>query len=828
MATDTADGGDGGTPASNNRPPAHRPPYLSVALISAAALAYEILLMRLFSIIQWHHFAYLAISLAPLGYGASGSLISVAANWLLPRFRQVYIGSLGLFGLSAPACYAIAQSIPFNAGEVVWNPDQLVYLLQIFLLLTLPFLLASTAICIALTAFSRHIPRLYAVDLLGAGLGSVAVVVMLTLMLPQTALAVIGITGLVAALVAVLETRIRYRLRVLLPLLALMLLTAIGTYSLQLTPSPYKGLSQTLRIAGTQVVAQRSSPLGLLTVVASEQVPFRHAPGMSLNARQEPLQQLALFTDGANMTAITRYPDDRAQLGYLDQMSAALPYHLAHPRQVLVVGTGGGGDLLLGQYHHVPRIDALELNPQVVELVSRQFGDFSGHLFEQPGITLHVAEARGFLTNPGPDYDLIQLALLDAFNASSSGLYALSEDYLYTREALTHYLDRLSPGGYLAITRWIKIPPRDTLKLFATAVEVLRERGVADPGRQLLLIRGWQTSTLVVKNGAFNTTELAAAREFCHQRSFDLAWMPGMAAVEANQYNQLREPLFFDAARAMLGSEAGEFFASYKFDLRPASDDRPYFHHFFKWSTLAEILSLRGRGGLSLIETGYLVLVATLLIAVVVSTLLILLPLALRARGRRSGSNRIPAVRVMVYFFAIGLAFLFIEIAYLQRFILFLHQPIVAIAVTLASFLVFAGAGSHASERLLRGRSTPAAIGLAVMGIALIASLYLVLLPWLFSQLAGLAMGFRIALSIALIAPLAFCMGMPLPLAMSSVARHAPDYVPWAWGINGCASVISAVLATLLAMSLGFTAVVVLAILTYLLALLALPVRTRN
>jgi hypothetical protein len=176
------------------------------------------------------------------------------------------------------------------------------------------------------------------------------------------------------------------------------------------------------------------------------------------------------------------------------------------------------------------------------------------------------------------------LALLDAFNASVSGLYALSESYLYTREALALYLDRLTPGGYLAITRWIKIPPRDSLKMFATAVEVLRRRGRPDPGAQLVLIRGWQTSTLLVKNGRFTDAELSAVREFCAQRSFDLAWLPGIKAEEANHYNRLRDPLFFTAATAMLGTDNAAFFADYKFDLRPASDDRPYFHHFFKWS----------------------------------------------------------------------------------------------------------------------------------------------------------------------------------------------------------------------------------------------------
>jgi spermidine synthase len=571
-------------------------------MVSAAALAYEILLMRLFSIIQWHHFAYMAIGLALLGYGFSGTLVSLASGWLLPRFRRVYIACLGLFGVLALVCFALAQAIPFNAEAILWNPRQTLYLLAIFLLLSLPFFFASGAICLALMAFRRDIARVYAVDLIGAGVGSIAVVLMLAWVLPLSALLVIAVSGPAAALVAVSELKIRRPRPVLLMLLAVMLLLGIGGQSLQLTMSPYKELSQTLRIGGTHIVDERSSPLGLLTVVASDQVPFRHAPGLSLNARQEPLEQLALFTDGGNMSVITRLPDALERLAYLDQTSSALPYHLGPIRHLLVVGVGGGSEVLQGLYHRSARIDALELNPQVVDLVDRRHGAFSGPLYQQPGVHIHVSEARGFLSAPGANYDLIQLALLDAFNASASGLYALSESYLYTREALSLYLDRLTPGGYLAITRWIKIPPRDTLKMFATAVEALRRRGSPHPGAQLLLIRGWQTSTLVVKNGRFDAEELAAARKFCRQRSFDLAWAPDMKAAEANRYNRLREPLFFSAATAMLGDDSEAFFKDYKFDLRPADDDRPYFHHFLKWSVLAEILSLRERGGMALIE----------------------------------------------------------------------------------------------------------------------------------------------------------------------------------------------------------------------------------
>jgi hypothetical protein len=381
----------------------------------------------------------------------------------------------------------------------------------------------------------------------------------------------------------------------------------------------------------------------------------------------------------------------------------------------------------------------------------------------------------------------------------------------------------VAPGGYLAISRWIKLPPRDTLKLVATAVAALKAVGITAPGERLALIRGWQTSTLLVKNGVFTADELTRLQDFCRTRAFDTAWYPGMPADAANRVNVFDQPYFYQAAAALTGTEGPAFMDRYKFDITPATDDRPYFFHFFKWEALPEILALRGQGGLPLLEAGYLVLVATLLQAVVLSTVLILLPLLVLRSSPDAQADDVRPGQVVVYFFAIGLAFLFVEIAFIQKFILFLHHPLYAVAIVLTAFLLFAGAGSavtarrDAHPRLARY----ATVG-AVSGIALFGLLYLLLLDPVFAALMHLPVVLRILVSIALIAPLAFFMGMPFPLGLARVATERPALVPWAWGINGCASVLSAVLATLLAIQFGFSAVIIAALLLYALAALAM------
>lgn len=794
------------------------PPYLAVALLSAAALGYEILLMRLFSIIQWHHFAYMLISVALLGYGAAGTFMAVTRRILLPRFATAFAVSAALFGVTAVAGFALAQRVPFNPLEILWDPQQPLLLLLVYLLLVPPFFFAATALCLTFARFGAQVHRIYSFDVLGAGLGSIGILAALYLLTPADALRLIGALGLVAAALSSWQTDAGSRWHpAALLIAAIVIPPLLPSTWVRLIPSEYKDLSQALSVQGARVAQQRSSPLGLLTVVDSPLVPLRHAPGLSLNAVMEPPPQLGIFTDGDGPSALTRFDGATAPLAHLDYLTSALPYHLLPRPRVLVLGAGAGADVLQALYHDARSVEAVELNPQLIDLVGNRFGDFSGRPYSAPGVRVHIAEARGFIAGSRERYDLIQVALLDAFSASSAGLYALSESYLYTTEALQDYLRHLTPGGLLAITRWVTLPPRDTLKLFATAASALEANGVPRPDQQLVLIRGWKTVTLLLKNGEFSTAELAAIKQFCRLRSFDTEYYPGIEAGDANRYNIVDQPYFFEGARALLGAGREDFIARYKFNIEPASDDRPYFFHFFKWRTLPELLALREQGGMPLLDWGYPVLIATLIQAMVVALALILLPLRFLARERDAAAIP-PGLRgrVALYFLALGFGFMFIEIAFIQKFILFLSHPLYAVAVVLCAFLIFAGLGSRFSGRLRSAEPrTQRQLLWPFALIVLLALIYLAFLPPLFRELMALPDLIKIALSVALIAPLAFGMGMPFPLGLAGVAAQAETLLPWAWGINGFASVVAAILATVLAIHLGFNAVVLLAVLLY-------------
>ena len=803
-----------------------QPPIYAILILSAAALAYEVVLMRLFSIIQWHHFAYMVISLALLGYGASGTFLSLARQWLLPRYEVAFSANAALFGISSLGCFLLAQQLPFNTLEIFWDPSQWWLLLVSYLLLFIPVFFAANCTCLALDRFAGQIPRIYAFNMAGAGLGALVVIAALYLLTPIGVLRLLAMGGLLAALLAMLEHGYLQRRMLMTSLLAMTLaIPLLPSQWLPLKMSEYKSLNQTLQISGAVVKEQHASPLGLVTLVESPRMPLRVAPGLSLNSTAEPPPQLGLFIDGEGPSAINRYDGRPEPLRYLDYLTSALPYHLGPKNRVLILGMGGGSDLLQAELLGAGQIDAVELNPQLVELFQQRYQDYSGWPLLQHKSRIHIGEARGFIAGTREPYDLIQISLLDSAAASSAGLYALSEGYLYTREGIAEYLNHLTTEGMLAITRWVKLPPRDGLKLFATAVEALRHQGVNRPDERLVMIRGWSTSTLLIKNSPFTDQEIDSLLRFSRERTFDTVYYPGISTSEVNRYNILSEPYFHQGAIALLGEEPELFYQRYKFDIRPATDDRPYYFNFFKWSTLPELLAIYRQGGFSLLELGYPVLILTLLQALLASLALVLLPLRFLKRSD-TPIARGYTWRTMAFFSAIGLAYLFVEIAFIQKFILFLAHPIFAVTLVLCGFLVFSGIGSHFAGRLLRtGRNRP--LLPVTLTIMLFALGYLWLLPHLFSWLAPSPDPVKALISLLLIAPLAFCMGMPFPVGLTQVANHAPALLPWAWGVNGCASLLSAILATLLAVHFGFNWVIVCAVLLYVGSAL-LPLRVRN
>lgn len=783
----------------------------AIFLIGATGIAFEVALVRVFSIAQWHHFAYMIISVALLGFAVSGTALGLAAARL--RGREAGALRVGAFLLPASLvfCYEASQAIPFETLQLAIRAGQWGWLALLYLILSLPFFLVSWCVATALLLRPERVGRVYFANMLGSGIGAAAVVGALFRLPAEAVPYALALAALGAFLLLAGSDRRWIGAAAALAVGLALPLAVRGPAPIRL--SEYKGLSYALRLPDARVVAGAESPLSRLTAVRSSMI--RETPGQVSGYAMGELgafpEQVGLFFDGGGVSPVHRFDGRLERFAFLDHVTSALPFRLVERPRVLVVGAGGGTEVLSALLHGASRVTAVEIDPGVRRLMAGPLAGFSGDLYARPDVELVIAEGRGFAAaNPERRFDVIQIALLDAFAASAGGVHALSESYLYTTEALALFASRLEERGVLAITRWLKTPPRDAIKLFATAAEALRSMDVERPGDHLALIRSWNTATLVVSRAPLDAGRIAAIRAFAETRGFDLAWLPGLGAVETNRFTVLEAPVYFEAATAILSPGAEEYFRRYPFHVRPATDDRPYFFRFFRWRSLPELVRAAGRDWVNFVEWGYLVLAATVAQALAAAALLVLLPLAL---FRPRGPSRPGRGPVVACFGGLGVAFMFLEIAFIQKLMLFLHHPVYAVAVVLSTFLFFAGLGSLYADRR---RDRPVRrVGAVVALLALLSALYLAALPPLFAAWAGWPDPARVAASVGLLAPLAFLMGIPFPTCLQATSDRARELVAWAWGVNGAASVAGATIATLLAVHAGFRAVVLAAVLLY-------------
>lgn len=779
--------------------------------------------MRWLAIVHWYPFAAMIISLALLGHGASGTWLSLwlrgrGAEWLGPRFERVFAWCALAFAVSAALALAIAARIPFNGLELVWDPRQLLWLGALYLLLAVPFFFAASCFGLAFARHGRRIAMLYGADLLGAGVGALAAMALAYLPV-ERGLVLAALCGPAAA--ALVLGRSRQRMAP--ALVAIVLAAVLPGDALKPQPNEFKGLSRALLLPGARVLHERSGPYGRLSVLESPQVPLRHAPGQSLHFSGEPPAQLALYADGDGLSPIVRHDGTTRAQPWFGAMTSALPYRLRRPAAVLVLGAGGGMDVRQALALGATRVDAVELAPQRVRWVREDYARFAGGLYRDPRVRTIVAEPRAFVRSTGRRYDLIVLAGGDSFAGSNAGVQAAAEQYALTVEAMRDYLARLAPHGTIAVTQWSKQPPRDELKLFATAIAALREEGVAQPGRQLAAIRNWDASTWLVARRPFAARDIDALQRFAAANGFDPVHVPGARNDPDARFHVLEPPYLFEGTQALLSARADHYIRAYRFDIAPARDDRPYFANYFRWRSLPELWRLRDQGSAVLLDAGYLLLVAALVQAVPLAVLLVLWPLRVLPRTP-AGEGGLAVSRAGLYFLALGLAFLLVEIAVLSRMTLLVGHPLLAASIGLAGFLLFAGFGSLHAQRWLERHAVrgDAAIAKRTRGVvvAIAAGLAWQFLVFHLAQAPGAAwpMAARAGAALAGIAPLAFAMGMPFALGLSRLARAAPAYVPWAWGLNGFASVIAAILAVLLSLAVGLRATLLVALALYVIA----------
>jgi hypothetical protein len=531
----------------------------------------------------------------------------------------------------------------------------------------------------------------------------------------------------------------------------------------------------------------------------------RSFPGLSYAYLGSLPRQDGLTFDGDDLSPITFIASGESA-GFADYMPGALAYRLRPGARALVLESRGGLDVIAALTSGTSRVVAVEPNEIAVEAAQR-----ATTLGDDRRAQFVVGEARSFVAQRRSHemFDVIQLSLNSPYRPVTSGAYSLIEDYDFTVEGFSDMLARLNDGGLFVVTRWLQSPPTEPLRLFALTVTAA-EHARLDPARSIVALRGYNTVTVIVKRGAFTDVELAAVREFARVRKFDLVAAPGLRPDEANRYNVLSDDAFYRTFNALLTSaDRRRFYAEYPFDVTPPTDDRPFFGHYFKWEQAEAVWAQLGKTWQPFGGAGYFVLIVLLVFAIVSASVLIVLPLAVRGvwrveRGVKDVSRftlHLHVARVMVYFALLGLGFLFIEIPLVQRLILFVGKPVYALAAVLFGLLLFSGLGSVISRRA-PWRGTLATL-------AMVALAYPILLPMLFRAALGLPLAARFAVGVMSLAPLGVLMGIPFPKGVAWLEHSSPDLIPWAWGVNGAVSVVASVLAALIALSAGFTVVLV-------------------
>jgi hypothetical protein len=778
-------------PSSSIGAPARKLPralFIGVAASSCGALLLELALTRLFSVVLFYHFAFMAISIALLGLGSGGVFAYLGKQWLV-RFetRTVLAALCAANAVAVPAvlelCLHLGVSLQFSR-------DNFLRLTAIYLFSAIPFFLTGVEFSVLFAREADHIPRLYGADLAGGALACLLVVPLLNVLGgPNTVL----FAGVLAASAGAVWAAGPGTRKLTLALTAALLLLIAANYSGRL-------------IDITQAKGKLRDP---------GWVEFARWNAISRVEVDRVKDAKAIVIDADASTYIMNADPRDWKETVRDTNLMASPPAIANalrPRgEYAIIGPGGGVDVLRALVSGSPSVTGIEINSIIADTIMRgRYADYAYHLYGRPEVHIQVADGRSFIRNSRQRFDVVQMTLVDTWASTGAGAFALSENGLYTVEAFREYFEHLKPDGLLAITRWEFHQPREALRVVSVAIEALHEVGVTDPVRNFMVISKGQLDAdgipvaVLAKKSAFTVDEEAAAR--AHMDAYqDLTpiYMPSKF-----------EPTPFSAL--ITGNDPDAFARQYAYNVAPVSDNAPFFFFTLKLGQILGSHEGLDQGIDWKVNLGVAVLLMVLVISAAAVLAFLVIPLAVRA-GRRLRS-----VTPLFYFVTIGLGYILVEIAFIQRFVLFLGHPTYALTVVVFLLLLSSGAGSLASRRWLdeTGRS--------VLPLALIAStilLYVFILPWILNALVGIAFIVKLAVSAALLAPLGFAMGMPFPsglqaLASAQTGEARDNAVEWAWAMNAGSSVLGSVLAMVVAIQFGLTVTLACGAAAYVAALL--------
>jgi len=778
-------------------------------MLSAATLTFEINLTRLFSVGQFYHFAFMIVSIALLGFGISGTALSIFPGLRSGKPKRRLSQLAFATGFSILSAFLLTNWLPLDSFSIAWDLRQVWILVLHFLALSAPFFFSGLTLGFLLNAFPQSAGQTYAVNLAGSAAGCLVALLAPSYLSGEGMVTLSIALALLASIISISRVHVRSLLFLAISALFIFALLDLGLRLtrnssfafLELHISPYKGLSYALQYPGVRLVARRWNAFSRIDVISSRAI--HSLPGLSYRYLEVLPPLDGLLVDGDDLSPIIRPETDPGFVAYLPN---AVAFQLRPQANALILEPRGGLDVFTALALSPGQVTAVEINPLIIE---------AAPIYADPRLQLHVESDRSYLRRTQSNYDVIIVSLASSFHPVRSGAYTLAEDYRYTVESFREALTHLNPDGLLVATRWLQDPSSEDLRLFALAVTALESEN-ADPYSQLVAFRGFNTGTVLLKNGSFTAGELSFIRAFLAGRAFDLSYAPDVRPEETNRYNTLTESTYYQTYNSLLNSRPREgFYAAYEYDVRPPTDNHPFFGHYFKWKQVPQVLAEFGRTWQPFGGAGYLVILGLLVLAIVLAAFLILLPVAINRRPDRKMVSRFRP-RHLIYFGLLGLAFLLVEIPLLQQFILYLGRPALAFTIVLFSLLSFSGLGSRWSDRV------PLRLSLTILVVLILVAPFM--LSRLFAWTLGLPLALRLVLTTLTLAPLGFLMGVPFPAGIRSMVQEQDlalgheaqgGSIPWVWAVNGAASVVASILSALLALTFGFSWVLRLGALCY-------------
>lgn len=782
--------------------------YLETFLISLAVLVLEVSYTRIFSFKLVYYFTYVIIGISLLGLGAGGVLVSASERLRRTRPEVLILLCCMAAGVTVLLGYFVIALTPLQLFRMVmtgFNKPGLVFaesakVFVVLLALFVPFLGGGIALATIFSRGADRIGRLYAADLFGAALGCVLVIPAMTVLSPPGAVYAAGAAFALAGLRLAADVGGGARMGVL-GLGAALVVGAIGA---PILPDPVR---DPVKGDEAETIFSAWSPVFRVDVVP--------APGTDPEVR-------FLVHDGTLGASMIEFDGDVASLERYDDSDRAYPFRVLpeNPR-VAIIGSAGGNEIMASLRLGAEHVTGIELNPVTVSLLREHFVEFTGRLAEHPRVTLVNSEGRSYLRQSGQQYDLIWLVAPDSYaamNAATSGAFVLSESYLYTKEMIAEALERLSPDGILCAQFGeidFDIKPNRVLRYLGTAREAFRERGIEDFESHALVsvapgFGRLNSSSILLQKSPFKPEEVEAFEAAVGR-------VDGGEVVYAGPENS-SDPLIRNAVE-LDGEERAAFYEDYPYDVAPITDDSPFFWHFVRFGDLFG--SDRSFAHFNVEEgIGERVLVVLLTLALAFAGIFLSVPMLVLREAWVGVPHKIS---VAVYFAALGLGFMFIEVAMIQKLTLLLGYPTYSLTVTLFAILLSSGAGSLLSERWA---SEPRRLLTRAVGaLVVLVFLYYLALGPIVDGGVGFALPVRILMAIAVLAPLGVCLGVFMPTGLrvaSTLGDRGDQIVAWCWAVNGFFSVAGSILSTMLSMGIGFGGVMLLGLAVYGLGLAAM------